>query len=214
MKSGSGKSVTGGLCESLQSNLLAAIFETLPVNKRLLVLDMGAAIGSIVNFFNKFKCRLSFADLCAGDFVVYPCGEATHSERVSQFQHHLNLPAGTKIDICLFWDLFGYLDGPTLMAPIEALDAHISSDTLRYSIGVRNADTPLPFFQYGIERSTQLSQANRGGIQPKRYPRSQRDPHHLLSYFEIDKCRLLAGTRVEYLLIENRHHNTKPQLNF
>ena len=142
MKSGSGKSITGGLCESLQSNLLAAIFETLPVDKRLVVLDMGAAMGSTVNFFNKFKCRLSFADLYAGDFVVHPCGEATHSERVSQFQHHLNLPAGTKIDICLFWDL----DESTLMVFIEALDPHISSDTLGYSIGVRNADTPLPFF--------------------------------------------------------------------
>jgi len=206
--------MTSGLCESLQSNLLAAIFETLPVDKRLVVLDMGAAMGSTVNFFNKFKCRLSFADLYAGDFVVHPCGEGTHSERVSQFQHHLNLPAGTKIDICLFWDLFGYLDGPTVMALIEALDPHVSSDTLGYGIGVRNADTPLPFFQYGIERSTQLSQANRGGIQPKRYPRSQRDLHHLLGYFEIAKCRLLAGGRVEYLLIENRHHDTKPQLNF
>jgi len=100
------------------------------------------------------------------------------------------------------------------MALIEALDPHISKDTLGYSIGVRNADTPLPFSRHVFERSIQLSQANRDGIQSMRHPRSQRDLHHLLGYFEIEKCRLLADGRVGYLLLENLHHDTKPQLNF
>ncbi len=86
MKSGSAKCVTGGLCESLQSNLTAVVFETLPVDKRLVVLDIGAAIRSTINFFNKFKCRLSFADLYAEHFVGRRCGEDAYAQRVSQFR--------------------------------------------------------------------------------------------------------------------------------
>ena len=44
--------------------------------------------------------------------------------------------------------------------------------------------------------------------------RSQFYLHHLLGDFEIEKCRLLADGRIEYLLLENRHDDTKPQLNF
>ena len=75
MKSGSAKRLTDGLCESLQSNLLAVVFERLSIDKRLVVLDMGAAIVSTVNLFNQFKCRLSFADLNVEDFIMRPCEE-------------------------------------------------------------------------------------------------------------------------------------------
>tara|TARA_B110001452_G_scaffold283_2_gene258 strand:- start:3423 stop:4067 length:645 start_codon:yes stop_codon:yes gene_type:complete len=214
LKFASPKRVVGDGCESLQSSLLPQVFERLPINKRLLVLDVGGAIASTVNFLNQFKCRLSFCDLYAEDFVVRTSAVATHEERVSRFREALNLEAGTKVDICLFWDLFSYLDGPGLRALMEALDTHIGRDTLGYSIGVHHVDAPLPFIQYGIERPTQLRQVHRAGIQSRVYLRSQRDLHHLLGCFEIEKCRLLAGGRVEYLLLENRHDDTKPQLNF
>lgn len=214
MKLASPEKVAGDVCESLQSNLLPRVFERLPINKRLLILDVGAAIASTVNFLNQFKCRLSFCDLYAEDFVARPSAVATHEERVSQFRQALNLEAGTKVDICLFWDLFSYLDGAGLRALMEALDSHIGRDTLGYSIGVHHADAPLPFMQYGIERPSQVRQVYRAGIQSRVFPRSQRDLHHLLGYFEIEKCCLLADGRVEYLLLENRHHDTKPQLTF
>ena len=70
-----------------QSNLTWQWYlKRLPVDKRLVVLDIGAAIRSTINFFNKFKCRLSFADLYAEHFVGRRCGEDAYAQRVSQFR--------------------------------------------------------------------------------------------------------------------------------
>ena len=181
---------------------------------RLVVLDIGAAIRSTINFFNKFKCRLSFADLYAEHFVGRRCGEDAYAQRVSQFRQLLNLQAGTQIGICLFWDLISYLDRAILMALIEAQTPILVKISQIIVLAFATQTRHYQFSRYVIEPSIQLSQTNRDGIKPIRCMRSQFYLHHLLGDFEIEKCRLLADGRIEYLLLENRHDDTKPQLNF
>ena len=199
---------------TLPSNLFPMLFERLRLDDRLVVLDMGQATPSTVQFFNQFKCRLSFVDLYSADFVVNPKEEASHEELVAQFQVAINLPIGSRIDICLFWDFFTYLDGPALKAFIEALDPYVDSATRAHSLGILNARNGLPYCQYGIHGVDSLRQTAQVGSQLPIYPHSQRDLNNLLDYFEVDKSRLMPDGRVEYFLCENRNKRAKPNAYF
>jgi hypothetical protein len=188
----------------LQSNLLPAIFKRLDLEKRIIVLDMGRAVSSTVSFFNHFKCRLSFVDIYSEKFIVCPDVDSSHEELVAQVTKSLNLDANTKIDICLFWDLFNYLNDAMVRALIEALEPHINHSTSGYVIGTRDSRNQLPFFRYGIVDKSNLIENSGSGTQGTIYPRSQRDLNRLVDYFEIDRGRLLSEGRAEYLIFENR----------
>ncbi|KRO96890.1 MAG: hypothetical protein O2950_03845 [Proteobacteria bacterium] len=188
----------------LQSNLLPAIFKRLDLEKRIIVLDMGRAVSSTVSFFNHFKCRLSFVDIYSEQFIVCPDVDSSHEELVAQVTKSLNLDANTKIDICLFWDLFNYLNDAMVRALIEALEPHINHSTSGYVIGTRDSRNQLPFFRYGIVDKSNLIENSGSGTQGTIYPRSQRDLNRLVDYFEIDRGRLLSEGRAEYLIFENR----------
>ena len=189
----------------LQTNLMALLFERLRVDKQLLVLDMGPASGATVRLFNQFRCKLKFLDLCGDDFALDE--NASHQEMVDYFRSLLDLNAGTKIDIILFWDLFNYLQPAALTAFNEALEPHVDNSTRGHCLGVLSSRNGLPFYQYGIDNLTSLTQTDRCGVQPLVYPHSLRDLSSLLDYFEIDKSRLMQDGRIEYLLFENRNPN-------
>ena len=74
----SGRASSKATPTTLPSNLFPMLFEKVLVGERLLVLDLGQATASTVEFFNQFKCRLNFVDLFSADFVVNPQDEATH----------------------------------------------------------------------------------------------------------------------------------------
>jgi len=188
----------------LQSNLLPAVFKRLDLDKRIVVLDMGPAVPSTVSFFNHFKCRLSFVDIYGEQFIVCPDADSSHEELVAQVTKSLNLDANTKIDICLFWDLFNYLNDAMVRALIEALEPHINHSTSGYVIGTRDSRNQLPFCRYGIVDKSNLIANSGSGTQGTIYPRSQRDLNRLVDYFEIDRGRLLSEGRAEYLIFENR----------
>jgi len=188
----------------LQSNLLPAVFKRLDLENRIVVLDMGHAASSTVSFFNHFKCRLSFVDIYSEQFIVCPDSDSSHEELVAQMAKSLNLDTNIKVDICLFWDLFNYLNDAMIKALMEALEPHINHSTSGYVIGTRDSRNQLPFCRYGIVDKSSLTENKGSGTQGAIYPRSQRDLNKLIDYFEIDSGRLLSEGRAEYLLFENR----------
>ena len=188
----------------LQSNLLPTVFKRLDLETRIVVLDMGPAASSTVSFFNHFKCRLSFVDIYSEQFITCPDSDLSHEELVAQMTKSLSLDVNIKIDICLFWDLFNYLNDAMIKALIEALEPHINHSTSGYVIGTRDSRNQLPFCRYGIVDKNNLTENNASGTQGTIYPRSQRDLNRLIDYFEIDSGRLLSEGRAEYLLFENR----------
>lgn len=187
---------------ALQTNLMPMLFERLRVDKQLIVLDMGPASGATVKFFNQFRCRLSFVDFGGEELLSQQ--EAEHDEMLSCFRSALNLKPGTKVDLCLFWDLFNYLDQTALRAFLEALEPYVDRNTRGHCLGVLTSRSSLPFYQYGIGSLTSLTQADRHGQQWPVHPHSLRDLSSLLGYFEIRKSRLMQDGRAEYLLSENR----------
>ena len=189
---------------TLGSNLISQLFERPRPDERLIVLDMGHASSSTVNFFNQFKCRLTFLDLQGREFLAAQPEDPSHEELVAYFQQGLNLQPGVMVDVCLFWDLLSYLDGASVKAFIEALDPHVDRYTRGYSLGLHNARNQLPHCRYGLDTNTSLTKVAKSGTQPTVYPHNQRALTKLLDYFEIDKSRLMSDGRIEYIMSENR----------
>jgi len=195
----------------LHSNLAPLLFERVQVDKQLVVLDIGLAMPATVELFSSFKCKLIFADLYSAEMLSQDTleehsedssQEQVHQQLVEQFTVALNLDADTKIDICLFWDFFNYLDGTLFKAFIEALHPYINDYTCGYGLGVLNARCELPNYQYGISKLNKLNQYLRSEEQKPVYPHSQRDLNNLLGYFDVDKSRLMPDGRVEYFIAQ------------
>ncbi len=195
----------------LHSNLAPLLFERVQVDKQLVVLDIGLAMPATVELFSSFKCKLIFADLYSAEMLSQDTleehsedssQEQVHQQLVEQFTVALNLDADTKIDICLFWDFFNYLDGTLFKAFIEALHPYINDNTCGYGLGVLNARCELPNYQYGISKLNKLNQYLRSEEQKPVYPHSQRDLNNLLGYFDVDKSRLMPDGRVEYFIAQ------------
>lgn len=187
----------------LPSNLIGQLFEFGQSEDRLLVADIGYPSPSTVKFFNQYRCRLEFLDLINADYLCLHPEDAEPSALVEYFQAGLNLQPGAIIDICLFWDIFNYLDRPSLEAFMQALGPYTNSSTQGYCLGVLSGRNRLPHCQYGIDSRASLSQTQLSGHQPNVHFHSQRDLNSLLTYFEVDKSRLMPDGRVEYLLRDN-----------
>jgi hypothetical protein len=204
------ESYSQSLSTELHSNLAPLLFERVQVNKQLVVLDVGLAMPATVDLFSNFKCKLIFTDLYSRELLTGSClqdgddkPQPSHNQLVEQFTAALNLTPETKIDICLFWDFFNYLDGTSLRAFVEALHPYIDGNSCGYGLGVLNSRCQLPNFQYGIRQLDTLSQSLRSENQKPVYLHSQRDLNNLLGYFDIDKSRLMPDGRVEYLLAQD-----------
>lgn len=188
------------LCSTLVSNLVAATFDSLQPDKRLVVLDVGMAMAATVDFFSQFKSKLLFVDLYSEAFVAEISEDVSHEYLVAQFQKALDIPDNCIIDVCLFWDFFNYLDGTLIRAFIEALQPYVAEHTRGFGLGALNSRCQLPNSCYGLMAEDKLTQCPRSDEQRPVYPHSQRDLNTYLDYFEINKSRLMSDGRVEYLI--------------
>ena len=184
----------------MRSNLLPSLFERLAVKKRIHVLEICGAQGATIDLFSNFKCRVYVVDLFSEPFITTPEDDADHNKLVSQFRVALALPDECVLDICLFWDLFNYLDGPALRAFIDAIEPHIGDYTKAFSLGVLSSKTRLPNYAYAIQRLDDIRQIPRSATQLPVYHHSQRELNRLLGFLEVDKSRLLSDGRVESIL--------------
>ena len=188
------------LCTTLASNLVAATFDSLQPDKRLVVLDVGMAMAATVDYFSQFKSKLLFVDLYSEAFVAEISEDVSHEHLVAQFQKALNIPDDCIIDVCLFWDFFNYLDGTLIRAFMEALQPYVAEHTRGFGLGALNSRCQLPNSCYGLMAEDKLTQCPRSDEQRPVYPHSQRDLNSYLDYFEINKSRLMSDGRVEYLI--------------
>jgi hypothetical protein len=188
------------LCTTLASNLVAATFDSLQPDKRLVVLDVGMAMAATVDYFSQFKSKLLFVDLYSEAFVGEISEDVSHEHLVAQFQKALDIPDDCIIDVCLFWDFFNYLDGTLIRAFMEALQPYVAEHTRGFGLGALNSRCQLPNSCYGLMAENKLTQCPRSDEQRPVYPHSQRDLNSYLDYFEINKSRLMSDGRVEYLI--------------
>jgi hypothetical protein len=177
--------MTDGAPRFLSSRLLPGVFEAIGEVPRLTVLDAGSALPESVDFFSQSRCRLCFADIfeeVAGE------AEEMRDEGVwlALFNRVFDYPADTRFDLCLFWDVFNYLDDIALRALATALRPFLHDKTMAHGFAVLNRRTRVPSAQYGVLARDQISVRPRPLPAVARFPRSQAN---LESVFPIFNAR-------------------------
>lgn len=184
----------------LQSKLIASLVGEPEPGHRLTVLDIGPADPETVTFFSQFKCRLHFCDLFSEQILHEQRDELEEKELARRFIELLDFPADTKFDICLFWDIFDYLDNPAIDAFNAALRPFIHTGTRAHGFGSMNGKTIIPNQSYGLKSVETLQIKQVPDRQLMGYPHPQAELKKILSDFDIRKGILMSDGRLEMLM--------------
>jgi len=197
------------IVESLESNLLALLFHGVEEGQRLRVLDIGGGCPETVAFLSRFRCRLHCADLFDEPELLTPCGDENNAIRVNALRHTLGITAGDRYDICLFWDLFHYLEPSVLRLFGAALAPAITDTTLAHGFlwhgrgQASRTASPSPR-RYGILSGSRMSLKSCQRGLPAIWAHSQRGAGESLGCFRVDKSRLLQGGLLEVVFQGSR----------
>ncbi len=183
-----------------KSQLLPLVFGKLQLDRKLTVLEVGSASSSTVEFFSRFNCRLHFADLFYSDILQNPTKFNSQAKLTAAFEKAFDFPLGTKLDLCLFWDLFNYLDAKQMAAFCTAIKPYLHSGTQGHGFGLRNNAASLSNYQYAIKSTDALVVSQRQTKQTTLYPLPQGRLKEQLSCFSIGRGLLLKDGRQEMLL--------------
>lgn len=180
------------------SKLLPSLFKYLDSEELVTVFHVGPAMPETVDFFSGFRCKLHFIDLF--DELPLVATEDAPQSLARQFAALLRLPRDTRFDICLFWDLFNYLDGEAVRALLGVLRPHLTDRSLAHAFSVHNLKMPESRHIYGIHQFDALSCRPRADARPGYAPHSQRELTALLDCFKVERSVLLPDSRLELLL--------------
>jgi len=184
------------------SKLLSTLFENIDYEQRLTVLHIGPALPETVEFFSGFRCKLCFVDLFSELPIV--ADEESLPALEQTFIELLDFPGDIKFDICLFWDLFNFLDGDAISAFMAALRPHLHPASLAHGFAVHNRKSPQGARLYGISKLDTLSVRNRKAALPGYAPHAQGQLKHMLNCFNFDRSVLLPDSRLELLFSARR----------
>jgi hypothetical protein len=184
--------------EQQSVKLLAGLFEPIDDEQRLTVLHLGPVLPETLDFLSGYRAKIYVADVFAElPFRADPAEEQTVEQRLASA---LDLPAEARFDLCLFWDLFNYLEPEAISALTAQLRPHWYCHTRAYALGVHNTRSP--------QRDTSFSIANPDtlALRPRRErpagyaPQPQSRLKELMVGLEVQRSVLLADGRLEMLL--------------
>jgi len=190
----------GPVSSQQQSKLFPSLFRMLDVNHRLTVLEIGPALPETVDFFSRYKCRLHFVDLFHEPFVREQQSNLSEKELRHAFEEQFRFPAGTKFDLCLFWDFLSYLDDNALRAFNSAIRPFVHPGSKAHGYGVHHLAIKLENIQYGVIGNDRLSIRQRRSRQMPVHPHSQIEMHEMLNCFDFERGLLLPDGKLEMLL--------------
>jgi hypothetical protein len=180
------------------STLLPYLFEYIDEEQLVTVFHVGPALPDTVDFFSNYRCKLHFIDLFCELPIAADDDSAT--SQVQQFEDLLQFPAHTLLDICLFWDLFNFLDAAAINAFLTVLRPHLKEKSMAHAFSVHNIRTPQGSHLYGINQRDSLSFKSRREALPGYAPHSQGELKELLHCFRLERSVLLPDSRLELLL--------------
>ncbi len=187
--------------QTLPSQLLASLIEQVEQSSPVLILDAGFGVSDTLTFFNEFRCQLFFSAF----YEVLPLnssGEDAANEEAwfKLFQQSMNFPSGTRFDLCLFWDLFSYLNDAALRAFNRALAPFIDQRTAGHGFAMLNTAPHMPAREYGILNRTQLTIRPLNSPGPTPFPRSHSKVAEQLTGFTVGRSVLHQGGLMELML--------------
>ncbi|MCR9259937.1 MAG: hypothetical protein NXH95_09455 [Pseudomonadaceae bacterium] len=180
------------------SRLLPELLRGFEPGDRITVLDLGPGNASTVNFLARFKSKIYFADLTDNPAIAANDMDTSRETLAGFIQRQLAIPAGTQIDICLFWDYLHFIDLKTIDALSQVLQPLLHSNSRGYGFGALHGGRPEDVSLYGIADVDTLTSITVPS-QPKYIPHSQQKlSEHLLS-LKIARGTLLREGRLELL---------------
>ncbi|MEM1114458.1 MAG: hypothetical protein AAGI11_21275 [Pseudomonadota bacterium] len=179
------------------SKLLPELIARLEPGRRLQVLDVGPAMPDTVQFFSEYRCKLHFLDI----FAELPLASGDDAPPpTDQFRDMLVFGTEPRFDICLFWDVFNYLDGNAVTAFLDTLLPFLHPGTRGHGFAVHNPRTATGGQAYAIADESHFSARPRVS-EPGHYsPHSQAALKDMLYCFDVDRSMLLGDGRLEYRL--------------
>ena len=179
------------------AKLLPLLFASINEDEPLTVLHVGPALPDTVDFFCDYRCKLHFVDL----FEELPLVAMEDSPPLQhQMNALLNIPPDIRFDLCLFWDIFNYLERDTILALMASLREHLKPSTLAHMFSMHNTRIRPQGQFYGVLQPDTLSCRVRRH-EPECYaPHSQRKLQDMLYCFTLDRSVLLPDSRLELLL--------------
>lgn len=180
------------------SSLLPALFENREDSSPLTVFHVGAALPETVDFFSQYRCTLHFVDL----FGELPIEETPEGEWsiAEQLQRQLQFPKDTTFDICLFWDIFNFLNRDAIFALLRQLKPYFHAYTLGHGFVAHSLDKPQNDHVYGINRVDEISVRSRPAPLPGYAPHNQSRLKELLHSLRVERSVLLSDSRLELLV--------------
>lgn len=151
-----------------------------------------------MNFFSNYRCKLHFIDLFSELPLVTHEDTAPSLQR--SFEKLLEFPPDTYFDICLFWDIFNYLNGEAIHAFLTTLRPHLKASSLAHVFSVHNRKANPDSHLYSINQVDTLNFKTRRTALPAYAPHSQRELKELLHCFTFERSVLLPDSRLELLL--------------
>jgi hypothetical protein len=180
------------------SQLISALVRGVEEDQRISILHIGPVLGDTLDFFSQYRCRIQVFDMFTE--LPIPAVEETEAGLESYFDDLLQLPDDAQFDVCLFWDLFDYLDTTALPAFLTALKPYLKPGCRGHGYTVHNPRTPASQLLYGIRDINTVSIRARKNALPNYAPHSQNTLKKLLHCFRMERSVLLSDRRLELLL--------------
>lgn len=180
------------------SRAFGSLIVDLDPDKKLVILDFGAATHSTVEFFSSYNCRLYVPDTARRLPVVRKGDLPLDAE---QFEVLLpKLPKKEKLDVVLCWELLNYLEPDAVERLGRFLEPHVQFGTalmtVQSSRGTINR-APTIYHILGPSKVRRVIEDDRP-VAARTY--SQPDLFRMLPRFEVNRSYLLQNGMQEYLL--------------
>ena len=186
------------MMERQSSQLLPGLFEATTDEQRFSVLHLGPILPETLDYFSGQRCKLYVNDLFAElPLGLIPGEEPTVQQRIGEL---CAFPEGVRFDLCLFWDLFNYLDEAAILALMDCLRPHLAPGARAHAFGVHNIRSPEQKSRFGVVTESELVVRERAAKLQGYAPHTQAKLKQYLDGFEVKRSVLLAQSRLELLL--------------
>jgi len=112
----------------------------------------------------------------------------------------VKFPADTRFNLCLFWDVFNYLDAAAITGLMSALRPHLYRHSLGHGFAVHNTRSAQQDAAFEILGENALKLRPRNRPLPGYAPHGQSRLKELLNCYRFERTVLLADGRLEILL--------------
>lgn len=183
---------------TLNAPLFRALVDKLDPERRLVVLDLGAAETKTIEFFGRFRCRMDIADIADGIERLNADRDAEtlpgHAESLLTVRHD------EAVDLVLCWDLLNYLDPAALAALTRAITGRTHTGARMHAL-IAYSESSMPA---SPGRYVPLEDGRLHDLAPPRPERPARrytpdDLRRHLPGCEIERAMLLANGMQEFL---------------